>query len=174
MVKIKKYLFKYKSGRKYSYYTICYNNINIASRSDYDEIMEIYKECEKNKWDEEALAEIKTKAKSKRKHQQHIYQAPNGSYYIQRFNKHWCSSKNLEEIIKYRDELEENGWNEEEFSYQKSKKRNLPKYISKTGDKYSIYYRNEAYGTYKTLMEAVIERNILMEHDWDYNFVDLY
>lgn len=177
-MKIKEYLFKYRIKNKTPYYTIRIHNVCIASRSDYDEIMKIYRKCEKCGWDSEQLKIIKKKHKigNNVTIMKYIYKNKNGSYFIHRHNKYYCSSKNLDEIIKYRNELEEIGWDTEKFesSYRKRKKWNLPKYISRTGDKYIICYQHETYGTYKTLEEAVAERDLLMKYDWDYNFVDLY
>lgn len=178
-MKIKKHLYKYRTKRGYSHYTIQCCGIIVANRSIYDEILEVYDECEYVRWKTNALLKIKEKYNSKncRKKMKYIYRNQAGMYFIQRKNKHYASSWNLDEIIKFRDILVEANWDEKALGYKKRNKRSegLPKYIRKSeNDTYTIIHKQACYGTFSNLKVAIEERDLLMKHNWDYNFIDLY
>lgn len=179
-MKIKKHLFKYMRKDNVPYYVITYKRINVANRKNLEDILEIYEECVACKWDICCLEEIKDKYRigGHRNKMRYIYQNQVGQYFIQKNGKHWASSWDKDEILKFRDMLLESDWDAmvlEDEGYHKRRNHNLPKYIWITpSNRYCISYKGISYGVFSSLEVAVEERDLLIKHDWDYNFVDMY
>jgi len=106
---------------------------------------------------------------------QNIYKTKSNTYIIQKQinNKkyYYGTYKTLEDAITIRNELLQNNWDNTKI--KREGKRVLPKHIYSYGSKYMILKDNESYGIYTKLDEAVTERDLLIQHNWDYNFIDL-
>ena len=90
--------------------------------------------------------------------------------------KHYGSFKTLEEAIEYRDLCIERDWDEQLMPRNNPTAFNPMKYIKKTpAGNYRIQKwengTSEHYGTYLTLFDAMQERDLLIEHNWDYDAV---
>lgn len=171
----KKYLHKIATKTGYKY-IIAIRSKYFISRVNYDEIMEIYNECVECGFDENEVERIKEKYKERKLNDAMKYVGKNqsGYYFIQRGGKYYCSSPDLDEILKYKKQLEENNWDKSCLNYKFRKKHNLPKYIQKNrSGRYCIQYKGKHYGTFSTLDDAIEERDLLMVNDWDYDFIDL-
>jgi len=112
--------------------------------------------------------------------------------YISKLNKKyciykWCNGKNvyfgtfntLKEAQEYRDFLINHDW---DLKYRKRspRKYNLPKYIYKKpgGDMFiirkTVDYQQVHLGYYKTLQEAIKEKEFYESINWDLDLLDLY
>lgn len=179
-MKIKKYLYKYSQNNGTSNYIIYVKNTYVASRRTLEEITPIYEECKNNKFYEPLMKKIKQKYAKKKHHKKHpnsiyIYQNQNGTYFIQKGKQYFCSSDSYETIQEYKKQLEKNGWNKDALTYNHRQKHNLPRYIQYAkNNTYRIRYNGGHYGIFKTIDEAVNERDLLIKNNWEYDFIDLY
>lgn len=88
--------------------------------------------------------------------------------------KHFGTFKSLSEAEKFRDYCVKYDWNIE--PKRVVSRHYLPKYINKSPCGSYYIYKNlkdktEHFGTFRTLDEAVSERNKLIECDWDYDLL---
>lgn len=76
----------------------------------------------------------------------------------------------LEEAVKRRDYMLDNGWSREGISVKHYRERTEEmKYLTRTGNgRWRITKNNENYGTFKELSDAMDERDYLVSIDWDY------
>lgn len=86
--------------------------------------------------------------------------------------KHFGSFNDLETAKKYRDVCIENNWNEKLMPKNNPIAFNPLKYIYKTSTgNYRImkqrYGKLEDYGSYSNLTDAINERDLLMDNNWD-------
>lgn len=102
-----------------------------------------------------------------------IYKTINGK------NVYFGSFNTLEEAQKYRDFLVAHDW-DLKYKKRKPRKYNLPKYIyQKPGEdtfiiRKTINYQQVHIGYYKTLQEAIHERDFYESINWDLDLLDLY
>lgn len=178
MPKLDKFLYKNKNANGTLKYVIRVHSLYVAARADYDEIMQIYNECKEHDFKEEELLRIKAKYREilENNKMRFIHQNQLGFYFIQRGRQYYCCSESLEEILEYKRLLLENDWDKGCLvGYHFRRKHNLPKYIQRTRTGgYSVKYNRQHWGVFKTLEEAVEERDWLIDNDWDYGSVDLY
>lgn len=153
--------------------------VYIIGRTKKEEILQIYNECVEADWDKEKLQQIKEKYRKikKPKNLKYITQIKSGKYVIYKNGKYYCTIPTKEEAIHYRNLLQENDWDISVLPPElkkRRKKHGLPKHIRKTKDgKYQIQKGRSGWGVFKTLEEAVEERDLLEKYNWSYDFVDL-
>ncbi len=175
-MKLKKYLYKYPQANGSWKYVIQLGQKYVVARKSYEDILVIYEECVACDFDMDMLLKIKEKYDELKRSNpmRYIHRNQAGFYFIQKDYKYFCCSSSLKEILEYKKQLEENGWDKSCLDYKFRKKHHLPKYIqqNKSGT-YSLKHKGEHYGTFNNLEDAVEERDLLMENDWNYDFVDL-
>ena len=73
----------------------------------------------------------------------------------------------LKEAIEVRDNLEKMGW-----PYTRKYTMKYPKYICRNGNKFQIHKmldgKIESFGTFSNIDDAIKERDLLINADWDY------
>lgn len=173
---VDEHLFYYTTNG-YGYYCINYKGKNYANRRSKDEILEIYEKCKNANWELDELDKIKEEyGRATRKNEmKYIYKHPQGMWILQKQQKYYACSYDLEEIKGWRDALVENGWDESVLHYEKRNKWNLPRYVQLTPNgKYRVYYKGQSYGVFDSVEDAVVERDLLIRFGWEYDFIDLY
>lgn len=123
-----------------------------------DEIIKSNWEYDKNKYETSPFKEYKTRYIYKNKYGYQIVKNIDG------LNKTFGNYKTLKEAITARDELIKSNW-----KYEKKEKKSN-KYIQKRGKHYYIYKKVKGhyayFGTFKTLEEAITERDELISRNW--------
>ena len=81
-----------------------------------------------------------------------------------RITKYFGFFTDYNECIKHRDKCIEANWDE---SMKHLKKNDPLRNISKKGNKFEIHYNGKYYGVYWNVVDAMNERDLLEENDWD-------
>lgn len=89
--------------------------------------------------------------------------------YIKGKMEHLFFSTSLIECLMIRDQLIENDWDKDTIPLRQSNTGEKYIYKIKGGYELKKYINNKMvhFGRYKTLNEAIIERDLLIEYDWD-------
>ncbi len=133
-----------------------------------------------NQYGTKALQILKTgtSREQKRKVQQlprNIYRNKHGNYVIQKQihgkKKYYGSYHSLKEAIQVKNQLEEEGWKRPIKS--DTSRRGLPRYVYRLNKGYILIKDNESYGVFKNLEDALAEKALLIDHNWDYDYIDL-
>ena len=162
-----RYCIKKKIGDKY---------IHFGSFNDLDEAKKYLEYCIENNWN------LECKKRTYRKRGGKLYCISNpkpGQYQVIKSidGKHqqFASFNNLQEAMEYRDYCVKNNWSSDCIQ-RKSNKYDLPKYVSwnKKSKRYCINKfdkdgKSIFHCFYKTLNEALHERDLLIKYDWDEN-----
>ena len=149
---------------------------HIIQTRDYDLYQKVLMECNEAE-DMEEILEVKKK---------YCRWSPREDRYIYYQGKSWVILKdktyygrydNIEEARKYKKIFEENEWNKDLIPYRRKRwkkgkwnnKTRGEKYIYyTTSDKFAIIKNAVYYGTFNTLPEAILERDLLIKYDWNY------
>ena len=99
----------------------------------------------------------------------HIYKTKAGTYHVHKKyrdgekikTKHYGAFKDYNEAIRHRDKCIANNW-DSSCVY-----KNPMRHIQKSGRKYHIQRRGEFYGAYSNIIDAMNERDLLEQYDWD-------
>lgn len=130
--------------------------------------------CIKNNWDLDKCKLTKNTLKDGK--YKHIIKLKNGSYQVRKKNKHYGIFNELKDAEKHRDYCVANDWDEKCMIRKKDKynKYNLPKYITynKTINKYVVCKqfngkKQLTISSFKTLEDAIKERDLLIKCNWN-------
>ncbi|WP_413826865.1 hypothetical protein [Methanobrevibacter sp. UBA313] len=154
----------------------------------YEEAVNLKKKCEENNWDKKILNQKGEVQDHKTNPMRHIHKNRD-KYYVNKFKDgklvYYGLFHNLEDAIRFRDYAEANNW-EVEPVLKKYKTPHclgkLPKYINylKSKKYYTINHYDEEsnslmyYGHFKSLNEALNEREICIKCGWDWDAIVNY
>lgn len=104
-----------------------------------------------------------------------IYRNKNGTYVIQKQihgeRRYFGSFKSLKQAVRVKNQLEQEGW--KQSVKPENNHRELPRYVYKLNSGYILIKNNESYGVFKNLEDALAEKSLLIDHNWDYDYIDL-
>ena len=114
--------------------------------------------------------------------ERYIYRITNtGKYRVSKYNSllakqcYYGEYDTLEEAIRERDKQAKNGWKIPSRKRKPYKHQKHLYAIHKTPNgTFTIQKQGVHYGTYKTLEDAIEERDWLIENNWNYDNIDLY